>query len=113
MRLRMAESLKGVISQRLLPHSDGRGRVLAAEVMVSTKTIQECIKDPSKTGEITDVVERSRDQYGMQSFDQELSRLYRAGVIDLEVAKSAATNSSSAFSTVSRSPFVTIDVKIK
>jgi Tfp pilus assembly ATPase PilU len=38
------------------------------------------------------VIERSRDQYGMQSFDQELSRLYKAGVIDLDVAKSAATN---------------------
>ncbi len=91
-RLRLAESLKGVISQRLLARADGGGRVVAAEVMVSTKTIQECIKEPTKTGEITDVIERSRDQYGMQSFDQEVSRLYRAGVIELEVAKSAATN---------------------
>jgi len=91
-RLRLAESLKGTISQRLLPRADGAGRVVAAEIMISTKTIQECIKDPMKTGEITDVIERSRDQYGMQTFDQEVSRLYRAGVIELEVAKSAATN---------------------
>jgi twitching motility protein PilT len=91
-RLRLAECLKGVISQRLLPRADGAGRVVVPEVMVSTKTIQECIKEPLKTSEITDVIERSRDQYGMQSFDQELSRLYKAGVIELEVAKSAASN---------------------
>jgi twitching motility protein PilT len=91
-RLRLAECLKGVVSQRLLPRADRKGRVVVAEVMVSTKTIQECIKDPAKTGTITDIIERSRDQYGMQSFDQELSRLYKAGAIDLETAKAAASN---------------------
>ena len=91
-RMRLAECLKGVISQRLLPRADGAGRVIAAEVMVSTKMIQECIKDQQRIGEVTDVIERSRDQYGMQTFDQDLCRLYRAGVIDLEVAMTAATN---------------------
>jgi twitching motility protein PilT len=91
-RLRLSETLKGIVSQRLLPRADGAGRVVVPEIMVTTKTIQECIREPTKTGEITDVIEKSRDQYGMQSFDQELSRLYKAGVIDLEVAKSAASN---------------------
>jgi hypothetical protein len=61
---------------------------------VSTKTVQEYIKDPMKSGELKDLIERSRDQYGMQSFDQHLTDLYRQGVIKLEVARAAASNPS-------------------
>jgi len=93
-RLRLADNLMGVISQRLLPRADGKGRVVASEIMISTKTVQEYIKDLSKTGQIKDVIERSRDQYGMQSFDQHLTDLYKAGHIKLEVARAAASNPS-------------------
>jgi len=93
-RLRLADNLKGVISQRLLPVANGRGRAVAAEIMVATKTIQEHIKDPLQTGQIKDVIERGRDQYQMQSFDQHLTELYRAGTITLDAAKGAASNPS-------------------
>jgi twitching motility protein PilT len=93
-RLRLADNLKGVISQRLLPRADGKGRAVAAEIMVVTKTVQEYIKDAEKTGQLKDVIERGADQYGTQSFDQHLSQLYRAKVITLEVAKAAASNPS-------------------
>jgi twitching motility protein PilT len=93
-RMRLAENLKGVISQRLLPLLNGKGRVVAAEVMVSTKSIQELIKDPSRTGEIKEMIEKGRDQYGMQSFDQHLTGLYRSGRIGLDVAKASASNPS-------------------
>jgi twitching motility protein PilT len=93
-RLRIADNLKGVISQRLLPRADGKGRVLAAEIMVNTKTVQENIKDPERTSQLKDVLEQGRDQYGMQSFDQRLTDLYRAGTITLEVAIAAASNPS-------------------
>ncbi|MGH0029936.1 MAG: type IV pilus twitching motility protein PilT [Myxococcota bacterium] len=93
-RIRLADNLRGVISQRLLPRADGKGRVVAAEVMVATKTVQEHIKDPEKTGQLNDVIERGRDQYGMQSFDQHLTDLYRAGTISIEVAMAAASNPS-------------------
>ena len=93
-RLRLSDNLKGVISQRLLPRADGKGRAVAAEVMVATKTVQEHIKDPDKTGSLKDVIERGRDQYGMQSFDQHLTELYQKKAITLEVAKSAASNPS-------------------
>jgi twitching motility protein PilT len=93
-RLRLADNLKGVVSQRLLPRADGKGRVVAAEIMVSTKTVQEFIKDPMKSSELKDLIERSRDQYGMQSFDQHLTDLYRRGEIALDVARAAATNPS-------------------
>ena len=67
---------------------------MASEIMISTKTIQEYVKDLTKTGQIKDVIERSRDQYGMQSFDQHLTDLYKAGRITLEVARMAASNPS-------------------
>ena len=62
--------------------------------MVATKSMQELIKDENRTGEIKDLLERSRDQYGMQSFDQHLTELYQAGEIALDVAKGAASNPS-------------------
>jgi len=93
-RLRLADNLKGVISQRLLPRADGKGRIVAVEIMTVTKTVQEHIKDPEKTSQLKDVIERGRDQYGMQSFDQHLSELFRAGTITVEVAMAAASNPS-------------------
>jgi twitching motility protein PilT len=91
-RQRLADNLKATISQRLLRRRDGQGRVVAMEIMVSTLSVREMIKDPSRTWEIKDYIERSRDMYGTQSFDQHLIELYQAGVISLETAKAAATN---------------------
>ena len=91
-RLRLAESLKAVISQRLLPRADGKGRVVAVEVMRNTATIAECIADPDMTGEIRDHVSQGRVQYGMQTFDQHLMELFQRGAVTLEVAKAAATS---------------------
>jgi len=91
-RMRLAESLRAVISQRLLPKKDGKGRALAVEIMVNTMSISECIKDPEKTFQMKEFIEKGYDQYGMQGFDQSLTQLYKAGVISLEVAKSAASN---------------------
>jgi twitching motility protein PilT len=90
-RLRLADSLKAVISQRLLPRAAGPGRVLALEILVQTKTVQEHIKDAARTSELRDVLEKG-GSYGMQSFDQHLAALYRAGTITLEVASAAASN---------------------
>jgi twitching motility protein PilT len=47
-RLRLSESLQAVISQRLIPTSDGKGRVAAVEIMRATGTIRDCIKDPAR-----------------------------------------------------------------
>lgn len=91
-RLRLAENLKGTVSQRLLRRSDTQGRVVAMEIMVCTLTAQELIKDPARTSELKDYIERSREMYGTQSFDQHLIELYNAGIISHETAKSAATN---------------------
>jgi twitching motility protein PilT len=91
-RVRLAETLRATISQRLLPKVDGRGMALALEIMVNTKTVQEYILDPDRTGDLKDVIEKGRTTYGMQSFDQHLSELYRQGLVKLEVARGAASN---------------------
>ena len=92
-RLRLAESLKAVISQRLLRRADNSGRVAVVEVMRNTLTIKDCIENPDKTANIKDYIASGTDQYGMQTFDQHLMDLYSKGVIDLETAKAAATSS--------------------
>jgi twitching motility protein PilT len=90
-RHRLADNLKAVISLRLLPNKKGTARVPAVEIMRSTRSIQECIKDPSKTSEITDFIARGRSE-GNQTFDQHLLDLIRASKVSVETALGAATN---------------------
>jgi len=87
-----AEQLQAVVSQRLLPRKDGKGRVLAAEVMVVTGTIRDCIVDPERTEEIREHIAEGRVTYGMQTFDQCLMELVQNDLVEYEVAKAAATN---------------------
>jgi twitching motility protein PilT len=91
-RLRLAESLQAVVSQRLLPRKDGKGRVLAAEVMVVTGTIRDCIADPARSEEVREHIAEGRTTYGMQTFDQCLMELVQNESVDFAVAKAAATN---------------------
>jgi twitching motility protein PilT len=91
-RMRLAETLRGVISQRLLPRKDGQGRVPAVEVMRNTPAVADLIMDASRTGDIKDLIVEGRSQYGMQTFDQHLMDLYKGDLITAEVAKAAATS---------------------
>jgi twitching motility protein PilT len=93
-RIRLAESLHAVVSQRLLPRADGRGRIVAAEVMVATPTIRDLILDGKRIGEIREFIEDGRDQYGTQSFDQHLADLVNSGVITFDVAVAASSRPS-------------------
>lgn len=93
-RVRLSETLQAAISQRLLPKVDGRGRVVACEVMLVTGTIRDCIRDPGRTDEIQDLIEEGRDHYGSQSFDQHLMDLVRSEQVSFDVAKAAANNPS-------------------
>ena len=91
-RLRLAESLEAVISQRLLPRKEGGGRVVAVEVMPVTGTIRDCIRDSSRIDEIFELIEKGRSHYGSQTFDQHLMELVNTDQVDFEVAKAAANN---------------------
>lgn len=93
-RIRLAESLTAVISQRLLPKKSGKGRAVAAEIMVNTPSIKDLILDGQRIGEIKDFIEEGREQYGMQTFDQCLTDLVTSGQVTFETAKAAASNPS-------------------
>ena len=91
-RLRLAESLQAVVSQRLLPRADGHGRAAALEIMIVTGTARDMIKDKDRTPELHDYIQESREQYGMQTFDQHLQDLVADGVVTFEVALAASSN---------------------
>ncbi len=91
-RLQLAALLKGIISMRLIPRADGRGRVPAVEVMVATATMRECIIDSDRTRKIPDFIAAGHSQYGMQTFDQSLMTLYKRGLITFEEALLWASN---------------------
>jgi len=90
-RARLADNLKAIISLRLLVNKKQNGRVPAIEIMRSTRSIQECIKDPSKTHEMSEYISRGRGDR-MQTFDQHLLDLLRANKISVETALNAASN---------------------
>jgi twitching motility protein PilT len=90
-RILFAESLVGILSQRLLTRADGSGRVLALEVMINTPLIRELIKDENKTAEIKDAL-REGELAGMKTFDQHLVDLYFGGMISYEEGLAAATS---------------------
>jgi len=91
-RLRLADALQAVVSQRLLPRADGHGRVAAMEILIATGTVRDLIKDPARTPELHDYIRDSRDQYGMQTFDQHLMDLVAEDVVTYETALGAASN---------------------
>lgn len=91
-RIQLASVLKGVISQRLIPRADRKGRVPAVEVMINTALIRECIIDKDRTKEIRDIIAKGYTTYGMQTFDQSLLYLYTKGLITYEEAMKNATN---------------------
>jgi twitching motility protein PilT len=90
-RILVADSLLGIVSQRLLPKADGQGRVLGLEIMVNTPFIRDLIKDDEKTSQIKDAMLTDNIR-GMQTFDQHLVELYKRGLITLDDAETAATS---------------------
>jgi twitching motility protein PilT len=91
-RLRLADALQAVLSQRLLPRADGRGRVAAAEILICTGTARELIRDANRTPELHDYIRDAHEQYGMQTFDQHLLEMVSSEVVTYETALVAATN---------------------
>src|SRR5690348_13153065 len=91
-RLLLAGTLRAIVSQRLVRKSDGIGRVPAAEIMIATEYIRDCIVNPEKTRLIREAIASGVSQYGMQTFDQSIYDLYTKGLISLEEALLYASN---------------------
>jgi twitching motility protein PilT len=91
-RHQLARVLRAAISQRLLPRADGQGRALAAEVMVSTPYIRDCIADRDKTSLLASAIVSGSHEYGMQSFDQSILALTQANTVAVDEAVRWVTN---------------------
>ena len=75
-----------------LGEQPGIGRVPAAEVLISTAYIRDCIENKEKTKFIREQISLGTSQYGMQTFDQSLFQLYKSGLVTLDEALKRATN---------------------
>ncbi|MCK9453997.1 type IV pilus twitching motility protein PilT, partial [Sulfurimonas sp.] len=91
-RLSLASVLKGVISQRLIPTKEDK-RIAAMEILVKTPTIEKLILE-NRDYEIKEAIEKGREHYKSQSFDQHILDIYNAGIITRERAKDYATSAS-------------------
>jgi twitching motility protein PilT len=91
-RLQLGSVMKAVISQRLVPRADGKGRVAAVEVLKATARVREMIEDKDRTKELPDAIAQGHQTYGMQTFDQSLMSHIRKGLILYEEALRQATN---------------------
>jgi twitching motility protein PilT len=91
-RIQLASILKAVISQRLIPKTDGKGRAPAVEVLISTAFIRECIVDKERTHLIHGAIAQGTSQYGMQTFDQSIFGLFEQQLISYEEALRWASN---------------------
>lgn len=84
-RERLADCMRGILSQRLLPKKKSRGRVLATEVCMGNHSSRELIRDPARLRGMNQLLERGGDRL-MHSLDQDLTNLVREGVVDADVA---------------------------
>jgi twitching motility protein PilT len=91
-RSRVSKAFRYIVSQRLLPRKDGTGRVAAIEILKSTMRTREYVEKGEGDGKTLVDAMRDGTTEGMQHFDAELERMVRAGILDLGVALSYATN---------------------
>ena len=91
-RHQLSRVLRAAVSQRLMPRADGRGRVLAAEVLINTAFVQDCIADAEKTSGLAQAIVQGATQYGMQSFDQAILKLCKDELVTIDEATKWVTN---------------------
>jgi len=93
-RFTLASALASVISLRLVPRADGKGRVPAVEILINTAAVRDQIRDMTKSLNIPDLIKEGTVQYGMQTFDQSLMAWYTKKSISYEQAMFFASNPS-------------------
>ena len=89
-RVQLASALQGVVTQQLVPTADGRGRAVAAEVLVATPAIRNLIRE-GKTHQIYSSMQAG-GKYGMQTMDQALANLVKAGLVAMSTAAERCAN---------------------
>jgi twitching motility protein PilT len=91
-RVRLAKAFRFIVSQRLLPRKEGKGRIAALEVLKATLRTREYVEKGESEGKTLLDAMRDGSQDGMQHFDGEIERMIREGLVDFETAMSYATN---------------------
>ena len=91
-RKQLGTVIRGILSQRIPPLSDGVGRCVAMEIMLGSRTVRDFIIDGKPLKDLTRLIEECYDQYGMQTFDQALYDHHETGKITMEVALANATS---------------------
>jgi twitching motility protein PilT len=92
LRNRLAKSFRYIVSQRLVPRKDGAGRMAVIEILKSTLRTREYVEKGESDGKTLLDAMRVGEQEGMQSFDGDIERLIRAGILDMETGLAYATN---------------------
>lgn len=88
-RERLGDSLQGILAQRLLPRGDGKGMVLAAEVLVGTGSVRESIKRPTGNPSLKELMTNGASMYGMQTFEMHIKQLVQQGLVSIETARAS------------------------
>ncbi|HLG18795.1 MAG TPA: type IV pilus twitching motility protein PilT [Bdellovibrionota bacterium] len=91
-RLQLASVVRGIVSQRLVPRIDGKGRVPACEILVTTARVRELIENEERTKELHEAITQGFTSYGMQTFDQSLMSLLNQKLISYEEALRQSSN---------------------
>src|SRR5216683_3283587 len=91
-RTRFGKAFRFIVSQRLLPRKDGKGRIAAIEILKSTLRTRDYVEKGESEGKTLLDAMRDGDTDGMQHFDGELEKLLRAGIIDFDTALGYSTN---------------------
>ncbi len=92
MRAKLAQNVRGIVSQRLLPRKNGAGRIVACEVMTMSALAREFILDPLKIKDLGDLIRKGTIAEGMMSFDTAIFHLFKQGHIDEATALYYATS---------------------
>ena len=89
-RAQLSSCLEGIITQTLLPRASGKGRAMAAEILVVTPAIRALIRD-DKVHQIYGVMQAGQEKLGMQTANQSLASLYMKRLITLDTALAASS----------------------
>ena len=84
--MRLAESVRAILAQQLLPRSGGEGRVAAMEILTASPEARAALRDPARLADLAGVMSRAD---GMQTFGEHLSELIASGVVTAETAQAA------------------------
>jgi twitching motility protein PilT len=90
-RAQLSLVLEGILCQTLLPRADGKGRVMAMEILVPNPAIRNLIRE-DKVHQVYSAMQSGQEKFGMQTFNQALHTLYQKGLITLDVALGRSSN---------------------